>query len=625
MENQSNIEPKQEKQNSEVQSKNSKENLATQLDSNQLDQSQENSNIEEHKEINQNLVYSQSHNKQKRTFDEISRDEKQKFIPLPVDSSKTDNRVFKNYENPFTNPNPQPPLKQSIIKDYKQQKPPQPKLICNICIEELTDIKAVIDCNHYYCLECIKHWAENENTCPLCKKEFMQIRVKKIVNNSKLSKRKPNMLSDSLVNREQKFSPTKFEKLTINQFLDMQSTEKKQDQLDSTKDLGILNSSSITDKSKLYKVRTLKNRNRENNQGSLNVSRNNTLQVQSDKSKGKLQEPISGNVDDSVSYAHAQSFITENDLSEEVNVIEVEPKKQRVNDNYLELNNEQLRQIALEYDDEDYYDDEDGEYDSEENSQIAQHQPAQQILLSRADQNNQIQDLIDGLPADLFDSFALNLISYFCMTTSNARLESWNDVLIIPESMKLMLVDIHRDRLSRLPDLYRRAIIKFCQLNPETFGVQFPFISPELVLEAGDPEPLYVHISDLRLQQRLYQELGGRNLDFLRGFQLVLDRQREDEGIDVNPRINLINQLIANANNNANVDESASFNYDNVGLDEEYSDSQDAARRGSQPGRNRGNVVPKEDSASYEYADPSSNSYQSEIYSIHESDFDEGM
>jgi len=36
-------------------------------------------------------------------------------------------------------------------------------------MEELADKKAVIDCNHYFCLGCIKKWAEIENSCPYCK------------------------------------------------------------------------------------------------------------------------------------------------------------------------------------------------------------------------------------------------------------------------------------------------------------------------------------------------------------------------------------------------------------------------------------------------------------------------
>ena len=55
------------------------------------------------------------------------------------------------------------------------QRGPEEDLSCNICTESLTEGKAVLDCDHFFCLECIRKWAEIENTCPLCKKRFSQI------------------------------------------------------------------------------------------------------------------------------------------------------------------------------------------------------------------------------------------------------------------------------------------------------------------------------------------------------------------------------------------------------------------------------------------------------------------
>ena len=53
-------------------------------------------------------------------------------------------------------------------------------LSCNICTESLTEGKAVLDCDHFFCLECIRKWAEIENTCPLCKKRFSQITERRV-------------------------------------------------------------------------------------------------------------------------------------------------------------------------------------------------------------------------------------------------------------------------------------------------------------------------------------------------------------------------------------------------------------------------------------------------------------
>ena len=52
---------------------------------------------------------------------------------------------------------------------------------CTICTEELIEKKAEIEpCRHVFCMECITKWAEIENTCPNCKREFNKI-VEKLV------------------------------------------------------------------------------------------------------------------------------------------------------------------------------------------------------------------------------------------------------------------------------------------------------------------------------------------------------------------------------------------------------------------------------------------------------------
>jgi Ring finger domain len=51
---------------------------------------------------------------------------------------------------------------------------------CHICTEELKDRRAVIDCKHYFCMNCIRKWADIENTCPYCKQKFTAIKERKI-------------------------------------------------------------------------------------------------------------------------------------------------------------------------------------------------------------------------------------------------------------------------------------------------------------------------------------------------------------------------------------------------------------------------------------------------------------
>lgn len=71
---------------------------------------------------------------------------------------------------------------------------------------------------------------------------------------------------------------------------------------------------------------------------------------------------------------------------------------------------------------------------------------------------NQVEELIINLPNDLLELFSLSLLSYFCMMTSGARLESWLDILLIPERMKFALEDLTRGRLTKLPMIFRQAI-----------------------------------------------------------------------------------------------------------------------------------------------------------------------
>ena len=66
-------------------------------------------------------------------------------------------------------------------------------LLCIICVEDLKEKKAIIDCGHAFCRECIQKWATIENTCPFCKQEFTKITEKRIGKSLGLYKRRPKM------------------------------------------------------------------------------------------------------------------------------------------------------------------------------------------------------------------------------------------------------------------------------------------------------------------------------------------------------------------------------------------------------------------------------------------------
>jgi hypothetical protein len=163
-------------------------------------------------------------------------------------------------------------------------------LQCIICVEDLKEKKAIIDCGHAFCLECIEKWSTIENTCPYCKKEFTKITEKR-VGAPLLNSRK----SQGLYKRRPK------------------------------------NQGFISGSTALKKTKT----------------------ISSSKDSSAMNEKSS-----------AAECLDQESESEVLNVIQVEKKKQRVNDQYM--NDEGDIQDDEYYDDEDYgdYDDESsGEYE----------------------------------------------------------------------------------------------------------------------------------------------------------------------------------------------------------------------------------------------------------------------
>ena len=51
---------------------------------------------------------------------------------------------------------------------------------CGICYKDITNDPAKLDgCQHTYCEDCIKRWAERENSCPTCRGTFHSITTNK--------------------------------------------------------------------------------------------------------------------------------------------------------------------------------------------------------------------------------------------------------------------------------------------------------------------------------------------------------------------------------------------------------------------------------------------------------------
>ena len=45
---------------------------------------------------------------------------------------------------------------------------------CAICIDgvEINKLMIRLDCNHFYCCECVSKWFEKNVSCPVCRKEY---------------------------------------------------------------------------------------------------------------------------------------------------------------------------------------------------------------------------------------------------------------------------------------------------------------------------------------------------------------------------------------------------------------------------------------------------------------------
>lgn len=47
---------------------------------------------------------------------------------------------------------------------------------CPICLSDIEDLTFALDCNHEFCFECISHWINQRNRCPVCRQVIHHIR-----------------------------------------------------------------------------------------------------------------------------------------------------------------------------------------------------------------------------------------------------------------------------------------------------------------------------------------------------------------------------------------------------------------------------------------------------------------
>ena len=78
--------------------------------------------------------------------------------------------------------NPRKRLKKKILEDKRKNKGKESaaksenEVACCICYGENIEDYGILDCKHEFCFDCIKSWSEAANNCPLCKRDFLEIK-----------------------------------------------------------------------------------------------------------------------------------------------------------------------------------------------------------------------------------------------------------------------------------------------------------------------------------------------------------------------------------------------------------------------------------------------------------------
>mmetsp|Transcript_35736 Transcript_35736/g.64355 ORF Transcript_35736/g.64355 Transcript_35736/m.64355 type:complete len:1166 (-) Transcript_35736:116-3613(-) len=68
-------------------------------------------------------------------------------------------------------------FQKELVEKKELQKEERPPVTCCICLEEPThdELAGINGCSHPFCFTCIETWADQENSCPLCKARFFKI------------------------------------------------------------------------------------------------------------------------------------------------------------------------------------------------------------------------------------------------------------------------------------------------------------------------------------------------------------------------------------------------------------------------------------------------------------------
>ena len=90
--------------------------------------------------------------------------------------------------------------------------------------------------------------------------------------------------------------------------------------------------------------------------------------------------------------------------------------------------------------------------------------------------------------------YSLMMLKSFAFNFHEAIVESWQDVMVIPERNLALMEDTTSGLTTKMPSLLRALIIRKCQLESSSVSSTFPYISPDLDLIIEDAHPFHIHI-----------------------------------------------------------------------------------------------------------------------------------
>ena len=80
---------------------------------------------------------------------------------------------------------------------------------------------------------------------------------------------------------------------------------------------------------------------------------------------------------------------------------------------------------------------------------------------------------------DEVDQLAFEAMKFYLIKKYQARVDSWDKLMIIPERLLPMMIDVTQGRVTQLPHLQKLLILKYCINSKETFNITFPFLSED--------------------------------------------------------------------------------------------------------------------------------------------------